>query len=131
MALLYMVVAGLVMILFISLPLFPFCKVWRRLKHYHLDLWNAKGPFEIWDMMAHPSLVRSFMDIIALADKDETLAQRDPELVKWTRVSREVWRMMPRTFLSQIGYTLVFLYFVGFFTSVIVGGIASLFGPAQ
>ena len=77
MGILYIVVAGLVMTLLIGIPLFPFCKVWLRLKRDHLDLWMSKGPFDIWDMMAHPELVRGFLDIVALADKDETLMHND------------------------------------------------------
>lgn len=121
MAIFYIVVAGLVMILLLALPLFPFCKVWKRLKTHHPGLWASKGPFDPVSLMAHPNLVRGFLDIVALADKDETLLNSDPELIKWCRVSREVWKMMPRSFLAQIGYALVFLYFVGFFTSAIVG----------
>lgn len=128
MGLLYIVVASLVMILLGALPLFPFWKVWSRVKSHHLDLWMSKGPFDVWNMMAHPDVVRGFLDIVALADKDETLVAADPYLIKWTRFAREVWRMMPRSFLGQIGWALVFLYFVGFFTGSIVGAIVKLFG---
>ncbi len=126
MSILYIVVAGLVMTLLIGIPLFPFCKVWLRLKSDHLDLWMSKGPFNLWDMMAHPELVRGFLDIVALADKDETLMQRDPALVKWAKLAREVWKMMPRSFIAQIGWALVFVYFVCFFTGTIVNAIAKV-----
>jgi hypothetical protein len=127
---LYIVVAALVMTLLIAIPLFPFCKLWSRIKNHHYDLWMSKGPFGLWDMMAHPELVRGFLDIVALADKDETLLQKDPELVKWARICREVWKMMPRSFLSQIGVTLLFVYFVWFFTGTIAGALGKLFVQA-
>lgn len=128
---LYMVVAALVMVLLIAIPLFPFCKVWSRLKTHHLDLWMAKGPFDLWEMMAHPEYVRGFLDIIALADKDETLMANDPYLVKWSRIAREVWKMAPRTFVMQVVYALAYLYFVWFFSSTIVGLIARLITPSS
>lgn len=123
---LYIFVAACVMTLFIGLPLFPFWKVWKRLKTHHLDLWMAKGPFDLWNLTSHPELVRGFLDIVALADQDETLRNNDPYLVKWTKIAREVWKMMPRSFMSQLGVALVFLYFVWFFTSSIVGAIYSV-----
>ncbi|MDI1228528.1 MAG: hypothetical protein PSY14_12670 [bacterium] len=123
---LYIFVAACVMTLFMGLPLFPFWKVWQRLKTHHWDLWMAKGPFDIWNLTSHPELVRGFLDIVALADKDETLIKSDPYLVKWTKIAREVWKMMPRSFMGQLGVALVFLYFVWFFTSSIVGAIYSV-----
>ena len=123
---LYIFVAACVMTLFIGLPLFPFWKVWKRLKTHHLDLWMAKGPFDLWNLTSHPELVRGFLDIVALADKDENLMKADPYLVKWTKIAREVWKMMPRSFMGQLGVALVFLYFVWFFTSSIVGAIYSV-----
>lgn len=121
MGILYIVITILVMVLLVALPIFPFCKVWQRLKSHHQDLWVSKGPFGIFDLMSHPEYVRGFLDIIALADKDETLMKDDPELVKWCRVSREVWKMMPKTFIGQIGLGLIFLYFSWFFSNAIVG----------
>lgn len=123
---LYIFVAACVMTLFIALPLLPFWKVWKRLKTHHLDLWMAKGPFDLWNLTSHPELVRGFLDIVALADQDETLRNADPYLIKWTKISREVWKMMPRSFMGQLGMALVFLYFVWFFTSSIVGAIYSV-----
>lgn len=131
MDLLYMVVGAFVMVLLLALPLFPFCKVWLRLKNYHLDLWMSKGPFDLWEMLAHPEVVRGFLDIVALADKDETLMEKDPDLVKWCRFAREVWKMMPRTFIGQIFAAVVFIYFVCTFTGSIVGLFARFFTPAM
>lgn len=129
-AILYIVVAGLVITLLLAIPLFPFCKLWSRIKNHHYDLWMSKGPFGLWDMMADPGLVRGFLDIVALADKDDALLTKDPELVKWAKVSREVWKMMPRSFLSQVGVFFVFLYFVWFLTGTIAGGLGKLFVEA-
>ena len=109
MGIVYIVVAILVISLLSAIPLFPFWKVWKRLKDYHPDLWAAKGPFDLWNLTSHPELVRGFLDIVALADKDEVLMQRDPQLIKWTRLAREVWRMAPKTFLAQLGYFFIFL----------------------
>jgi hypothetical protein len=47
--------------------------------------------------------------------------KRDPELIKWARLCREVWKMAPRSFVMQIIYFLVFFYFVGITTHVIMG----------
>ena len=121
--LVYIFVVLLVTSLLLSLPLFPFCKTWLRLKKYHQDLWDAKGPFDIMTMVTHSESVRGFMDILALADRDEELIKRDPELVKWCKLSREVWKLAPRGFMGQIGYFFVFLYFAWFLTSLIMGTI--------
>lgn len=121
MSILYIVVVVLVTFLLLSIPLYPFWKVWHRVKHYHPDLWNEKGPFDLGTLVGHPDVLRGLFDIITLADKDEVLMKKDPELIEWTRFAREVWVMLPRSFLGQIGYFVVFLYFVSFFTKVILG----------
>ncbi len=119
----YLVVVSLVTGLLLAIPLFPFWKTWRRVKTNHPDLWQSKGPFDLMSMITHSEVVRSFMDIVALADRDEELKKQDPELVKWAKLSREVWKMAPRSFLGQIGYFFVFLYFVLFFTGLLMGAI--------
>lgn len=119
--LVYIFVVLLVTSLLLALPLFPFCKTWLRLKKYHPDLWNDKGPFDLMTLLTNSATVRGFMDIIALADRDEELVKRDPELIKWTKLSREVWKMAPRSFGKQILYFLVFLYFEWFLTRMITG----------
>lgn len=120
MAVVYIFVVFLVTCFLLCLPLFPFWKVWKRIKDHHPDLWDSKGPFTPRAMLADTYLMRSFFDIITLADRDEVLVARDPELIKWTRVAREVWKVMPRSFGAQIFTFILFLYFVGFFTSLIM-----------
>lgn len=119
--LLYIVVIIFVTLLFIWAPLFPFYKAWKRLRDYHPDIWAAKGPFDIRTLTAYPASVSGFLEIVSLADRDETLTKKDPELIKWTRAAREVWKMAPRGFLSQIGYAFVFIWFVLLFSSLIMG----------
>jgi hypothetical protein len=119
--LVYIFVVFLVTSLLLALPLFPFWKTWKRVKDHHPDLWASKGPFDFMNLITHSELVRSFMDIVALADRDEELVKRDPELIKWTRLSREVWKMAPRSFGMQILYFFIFLYFTWFLTSLILG----------
>jgi hypothetical protein len=117
----YLFVVFLVTSLLLALPLFPFWKVWSRVKNYHPDLWMSKGPFTVMDFVTGTGVLRSFLDIVALADKDEELMRRDPELVKWARLAREVWKMAPRSFLWQIIYAIIFIYFAAFFTGLIMG----------
>lgn len=117
-SLIYIIVAMVVICLLAALPLYPFWKVWKRLKTHHPDLWAAKGPFDLLTMISGTGAIGEFLEIVALAEKDEELIKRDPELIKWTRFSREVTRMLPRSFMAQIGYTLIFVYFVIFFTGV-------------
>lgn len=71
-------------------------------------------------MMAHGSSVRAFWDIIKESESDDALKKRDPELVKWAGLAREVARLLPRSFLGQLGYVLVFMYFVWFLTTLIM-----------
>ncbi len=119
-ALLYIVIMFFVTGLLIWLPVFPFWKVWKRLKTHHPDLWAAKGPFDIRTMTAHPETFSGFLEIINLAEKDETLVKKDPELVKWARGAREILKMAPNGFMGQVGYFIVFLWFVLLFSSLLM-----------
>ncbi len=118
--LIYILVVICVICLLLAIPLYPFWKVRARLKSHHPDIWAAKGPFDMLTLMAHGSAVREFLEIITLAEKDEELKKRDPELVKWAGLGREIMRMLPRSFLGQLGYVLVFMYFVWFLTTLIM-----------
>lgn len=120
MAILYILVVFFVTCLLLCLPLFPFWKVWIRVRDHHQDLWNAKGPFPPQAFLRNPDLLRSFLDIVSLAEHDEILKDKDPELIKWCRVSLEVWRMLPRSFMAQLGTFILFLYFVGFLSSLVM-----------
>ena len=112
----YIIIVFFVTCLLLAFPLFPFWKVWRRIKSNHPALWADKGPFDVHTMTAHPSVVRNFMEIIA----DKGTAQGDAELTKWAGLAHEISKMAPRSFLAQIGYFFVFLYFVAFFTRLIL-----------
>ncbi len=114
----YMIVMMCVICLLIALPLYPFWKVWGRLKTHHPDLWAAKGPFDPLTLVSGTGAIGEFLEIIALAEKDEELIKRDPYLIKWTRLAREVIRMVPRSFMGQIGYAIVFIWFAIFFSSL-------------
>lgn len=116
----YIVILLLVTGLLLGIPFFPFWKVWRRLATHHPKRWAESGPFDLRTMMAHPSVISAFMDIVRTYETDPAVKKRDPVLVKWARWSREVLHMAPRSFLAQIGYALVFIYFVSFFTSRIM-----------
>lgn len=100
-------IALLVACLLLTPAILPFWKVWWRLKTHHLDIWQAKGPFDPITLMAHGYVVKNFFEIINLADRDEALSARDPELVKWARVAREMTRILPHTFFGQIGFILL------------------------
>lgn len=78
----------------------------------------GKGPFDVLTMISGTGAIGEFLEIIALAEKDEELIKRDPELIKWTRMSREVIRMLPRSFMGQIGYAIIFVWFAIFFASM-------------
>lgn len=117
----YIFVTLFVTFFLIYLTLFPFCKVWKRLKHYHPGIWAAKGPFDIRTMAAHPNSISSFLEIIALADRDETLLKKDPELIKWCRFAREVWKMVPRSFVGQVIAFIGFVWFDLLFIHLIMG----------
>jgi len=93
----------LVACLLVTPAILPFWKVWYRLKTHHPDIWQAKGPFDPVTMMAHGYVVKNFFEIINLADRDETLATRDPDLIKWARVAREMRQLLPHSFFGQIG----------------------------
>lgn len=99
----------------------PFWKVWKRLKTHHPDIWHAKGPFDPVTMMAHGYVIKNFFEIIALGEHDEALKERDPELVKWTHVSREMIRLMPRGMGGQIVAVIIFLTLLYALSAEIMG----------
>lgn len=101
----------------------PFWKVWRRLKSHHPDIWAAKGPFDPVTMMAHGYVVKNFFEIITLAEHDEVLKERDSELVKWARVSREMMNLLPHSFIGQVGSVILFFAL----TYALAGAIMEIF----
>ena len=115
----YIVVAVFVIALLLSIPLFPFWKVWSRIKSHHQNIWLSAGPFEVMSMIASPGLAGIFIDVLIRMETDKELQARDPVLGKWVRMSMELLRMMPKTFLSQLGYFLLFLYFTEALTTLL------------
>jgi len=110
----------LVIVLLLSFPFFPFWKVWERLKTRHKDIWNTKGPFDILSLIATPGCFGSFLNVIDMAKNDEVLNQRDPYLVKWCVMAQEIRSLIPKSFLGQFCYFLIFFCFTGILTSVIL-----------
>ena len=55
----YIVTTVFVMVLLLSIPLFPFWKVWGRMKTHHPEIWQSAGPFEPNDMIARIENVAS------------------------------------------------------------------------
>ena len=120
MAVVYIVTVFLVTALLLSIPLFPFWKVWQRLKAHHTGIWNDRGPFGLSDMIASPARVSAFIGVVNLAEKDEPLRQKDPELVKCCRVCKEILLIFPSSFVGQVGSFFLFLYLTGAFSSMIM-----------
>lgn len=118
--LVYLVVVFFVTALLVSIPFFPFWKVWHRLKTRNKDIWDAHGPFDPAGFLTSSAQWDDFLKIINLADRDDVLKARDPELVKWCRLCREVINMFPKSFLGQIALFVLLLYFVGVITSLIL-----------
>jgi hypothetical protein len=106
----YIAVAVFVMTLLLAIPLFPFWKVWARLKTQHPDIWQSAGPFQPADMLRSHGLISIFIQVVIRISTDTALQQRDPLLVKWSRMSVEVMRLMPRTLASQAAYVIIFVY---------------------
>ncbi|MCK5518506.1 MAG: hypothetical protein KAI61_03750 [Alphaproteobacteria bacterium] len=118
MSVVYIGTVFLVIVLLLSLPLFPFWKVLERLKTHHKDIWNDKGPFDIMSLIATPRCLGSFLNFIDIAKNDEVLKQRDPYLVKWCVMAQEIRSLIPKSFLGQFCYFFVFFCFTGILTSV-------------
>jgi len=116
----YIVIVTFVIALLLSIPLFPFWKVWQRIKTHHPDIWRSAGPFELMSMVASPGLIGIFLSVVIRMETDKDLQSRDPVLGKWVRWAMEIVRMMPRTFMSQVGYFLGFLYFTDLLTTLIM-----------
>lgn len=123
MGLIYLICGFFVIACMLALPILPFYKVWKRLRDHHRDLWNGMGPFEVMDLITSSQTQKSFLRIIALAKEQETLQERDPELVKWTNVCNEFIKALPRGFGKQLFLAIILLFIASSFTT----GLVSLF----
>lgn len=117
----YIVVLACVMVLLLSALLFPFWKVWARLKNNHPDIWAAAGPFRLRDMLGSPGLLQIFFKVLTKINTDTDLKQRDPELARWSVASVEMVRVMPRSFGPQAVLALLFLYLAHRIASALLG----------
>jgi hypothetical protein len=120
MSILYIVVVPFVIALLLSIPLYPFWKVWKRLQTHHQDIWMAAGPFDVFSMVRSPALAGIFTDVLVRIENDKDRHAKDPDLAKWTHVCIELIRMAPRTFIAQITCFLVFFYFTGVFSKLLM-----------
>jgi hypothetical protein len=121
----YIVTVFLVTALLLFFPLYPFCKVANIVRARHADIWNAQGPFTLSEFVSSSAALSGFFDFIAAGAKDETLKQKDPELARWCNVAQSVDNLRPRSFPAQVGYFLIFLYFTGTLTSLILSFLRS------
>jgi hypothetical protein len=121
MSITYFLVVFVVTFLLLSLVFFPFCKVHRRIKTYHPDLWVSRGPFDAVSMMAHGQRVTDFFKLANTVHADTTRAQQDPDLARWSLRCSQMSEMAPKTFFMQVAYLIGFLYFVMLFTGLILG----------
>jgi len=110
MSILYIVVVPFVIALLLSIPLFPFWKVWKRLQTHHPDIWKAAGPFDVFSMVRSPGLASIFTDVLVRIENDKDRHAQDPDLAKWTHICIELMRMAPRTVAAQAISLLVFFY---------------------
>ena len=117
MSVLYNSTVLLIIVLLLSIPFFPFWKIWKRIKTHHPDIWNVKGPFDLLSLMATPMCFDNFLEVISMVENDKEFKQRDPYLAKWCFVAREVQNMIPKSFLGQIFYFILFFCFTGILTS--------------
>ena len=88
-------------------------------------MWQSHGPFTRADLLFDTRKRKSFLEIVSLAERDEVLKARDPELIKWTRTAREIWRMMPASFMTQLLTLVVFGYFVYAISAFVMGRLFS------
>lgn len=110
MVLVYIVALPFVMALFLALPLFPFWKVWTRMRSHHPEIWRAAGPFEVGDMIRSPGLVGIFVSVLMKMNRDADLRQKDPVIAGWTAATIEVLRFIPKGLAGQAVAGLVFFY---------------------
>src|SRR3954469_23195716 len=83
-SILYIVVVVFVIALLLSIPLFPFWKVWKRLQTHHPDIWASAGPFDVVSMITSPGLVGIFASVLIRLETDKDRHAKDPPLAKWT-----------------------------------------------
>ncbi len=108
----YIFIAVFVTALLLAGLLFPFWKVWKRIRDHHRDIWQAAGPFEVRDMLRSTGLAGIFIDVIVKINRDKARQEKDPALAQWVRACIEIIRMAPRTWGMRIIYLIVFIYIV-------------------
>ncbi len=119
MGIVYILVVFFVTVLLVGPALYPFWKVTKLLKERHEDVWLSQGPFDFKTMIIY-STTGNLIKFIKTAHEIPAV-KADKELVRWIRTCRDILKMLPRSFIAQIGYAMVFLYFVGFLTYLILG----------
>lgn len=107
--------------LLLAIPLFPFWKVLKIIREKHQDIWLQYGPFDLGNLFSTTEIQRNFFKVINKGGTDDKLKGNDPELATWLRICREVSNMAPRSFIRQVAYFLIYMFFVGTFTGTIVG----------
>lgn len=116
----YIFVVAFVTALLLTPALLPFWKVVSRLKANYPKVWDARGPFNVTDIIAAPALLEELNKVIDDFAKDETVKKQDPQMAKWCNLALGIRQMLPKTFLGQVGYFFIFLYFTGFFTFLLI-----------
>lgn len=114
---LYLLVVLFVTSLLLALPLFPFWKFCSRLKSHHPAAWASQGPFDLRTVLATSGAFANLVAVVRAAALSLDAAGNDPVLLKWARLAAGVWKLSPRSFLAQVGYTLVLLYFIFIFSA--------------
>lgn len=116
----YIFIGLFVTALLLALLLFPFWKVWRRLRDHHPDIWQSAGPFAVRDMLRSWGLAGIFIDVIVKINRDKDRQAQDPTLAKWVRACVELIRMFPRTWGARIGTLALFSLIVYKLTRLII-----------
>jgi hypothetical protein len=106
----YLVIGIFVTALLLCAPLFPFWKVWARIRSHHPDIWRSAGPFDLGTLAASPGMINIFLSVVMKMNTDKALLAQDPELARWVRVSVEMLRLVPRSLQARIVFGLIFAY---------------------
>ena len=113
----FLIVTLCVIFALLSLPLFPFFRLQKHIKQNRQDLWIDKGPFDLLNLLSGGDIRDSFFGIIKETDEN---VEEDAELVKWAKLCHEIVKMFPKSFIGQVGYFFILLFFTGMFTKQIL-----------
>lgn len=113
MALLYFAVFLLFFALLVAGTVYPFFRLTHKLRTDHPGLWSGFGPFDLKTLSESAQARKNLVRFMSSCQRDEALAQKDPELIKAAKVALEVYKFTGESLKRQVMLCILYLLVAG------------------